>query len=85
MLAELARRSDNYTRSLDKHVAHYSKIVVGRELRNDEIMVVDTPGIGRHFYEEATRKCFMFEAEPELEPDGVLLKVTSVNLFEDEK
>jgi hypothetical protein len=85
MLIEIARRTKKYTESLDKHVAHYSKLVIGRELANDEILVIDTPGIGRHFYDNETRKCFMFEAEPELEPNGVLLKVTSVNIFKDEK
>jgi len=85
LLVEIARRGRTYREALDKHIAHYSKLIIGRRLYADEIMTVDTPGIGRHFYEAETKKCFMFEAEPELEPDGVLMKVTSVNYFEDEK
>jgi len=83
--AELLRRTDLYCEKLDEHVSHYSKMVIGKELEKDEILIVDSPGIGRHFYEHATRKCFMFEAEPELEPDGVRLAVTAVNYFKNEE
>lgn len=85
MLKEIEKRAQQYGQKIDEYVANYSKEVIGRELKPNEIFVMYSPGIGTHYYEAETRKCFMFEAEPEITPNGVTLKVTSVNLFKDEK